>query len=60
MINGVQTITKSKTAEHLKKSPSRRSAEKKPHRNSTIRYIQGSLLDYLESSVVAPQKCEDA
>ncbi len=56
MMNDMQTITKNETTKHLKSSPTRRHVDKKPGHSSTIRYIQGSLLDYLETSVIDPQQ----
>ncbi len=50
-----KTITKSETTKHLKSSPTRRRADKKPDHSNTIRSIQGSLLD----SLVKQQKGGD-
>ncbi len=55
-----KTMTKSTTSEHLKKSPARRRVDKKPDHGSTIRYVQGSLLDYLEASVADAHQREEA
>ncbi len=54
-----KTITKNETADHRNNSPTRRHCDKKPDRGSTIRYVQGSLLDYLDSSIDTQQKGGD-
>ncbi len=59
MMTNPKTITKNETANHLKAVPTRRHVDKKPDRGSTIRYIQGSLLDYLDSSIDTQQKGGD-
>ncbi len=47
MMTNPKTITTNETANHLKKASPRRRGDKKAAHGSTIRYIQGSLLDYL-------------
>ncbi len=55
-----KTITNSETADHLKKASPRRRADKTADRGNATRYVQGSLLDYLEASVADAHQCEDA
>ena len=59
MMTNPKTITTNETTNHLKKASPRRRVDKKPDHGSTIRYIQGSLLDYLDSSIDPQQKGGD-
>ena len=49
MMNNIQTITTNETMKHLKTSSTRRPSDKKHGHSSPIRYVQGSLLDYLQN-----------
>ena len=59
MMTNPKTITTNETANHLKAVPTRRRVDKKTDHGNTTRYVQGSLLDYLDSSIDPQQKGGD-
>ena len=55
-----KTITTNETANHLKVASQRRRVDKTADRGNTTRYVQGSLLDYLEPRVADAHQREEA
>ena len=55
-----KAITTNETANHLKKASPRRRVDKTADRGNTTRYVQGSLLDYLEARVADAHQREEA